>query len=40
MVVDPDTTVREGHALTGRVKRAVQRAVPDSEVLIHLEDHD
>ena len=40
MVVDPDTTVREGHALTGRVKRAVQRALPDSEVLIHLEDHD
>ena len=40
MVVDPDTTVREGHALTGRVKGAVQRALPDSEVLIHLEDHD
>ena len=40
MVVDPDTTVREGHVLTGRVKTAVQRALPDSEVLIHLEDHD
>ena len=40
MVVDPDTTVREGHVLTGRVKAAVQRALPGSEVLIHLEDHD
>jgi cation diffusion facilitator family transporter len=40
MVVDPDTTVREGHLLTGRVKTAVQRALPGSEVLIHLEDHD
>jgi cation diffusion facilitator family transporter len=39
MVVDPDTTVREGHALSGRVKSAVQRALPGSEVLIHLEDH-
>ncbi|HET6689372.1 MAG TPA: cation diffusion facilitator family transporter [Miltoncostaeaceae bacterium] len=40
MVVEPDTTVREGHALSGRVKTAVQRALPGSEVLIHLEDHD
>jgi len=40
MVVDPDTTVREGHALSGRVKAAVRRALPGSEVLIHLEDHD
>jgi cation diffusion facilitator family transporter len=40
MVVDPDTTVREGHVLTGRAKTAVQRALPGSEVLIHLEDHD
>ena len=40
MVVDPETTVREGHVLTGRVKTAVQRALPGSEVLIHLEDHD
>ncbi len=40
MVVDPDTTVRDGHVLTGRVKTAVQRALPGSEVLIHLEDHD
>jgi cation diffusion facilitator family transporter len=39
MVVDPDTTVREGHVLSGRVKSAVQRVLPDSEVLIHLEDH-
>jgi cation diffusion facilitator family transporter len=39
MVVDPDTTVREGHVLTGRVKTAVRRALPGSEVLIHLEDH-
>ena len=36
----PETTVREGHVLTGRVKTAVQRALPGSEVLIHLEDHD
>ncbi|MGE0026387.1 MAG: cation diffusion facilitator family transporter [Thermoleophilia bacterium] len=40
MVVDPDTTVREGHVLTGRVKAAVRRTLPGSEVLIHLEDHD
>jgi cation diffusion facilitator family transporter len=40
MVVDPETTVRDGHVLTGRVKTAVQRALPGSEVLIHLEDHD
>ena len=39
MVVDPDTTVREGHVLTGRVKTAVRRVLPGSEVLIHLEDH-
>lgn len=40
MVVDPETTVREGHVLTGRVKAAVRRTLPGSEVLIHLEDHD
>jgi divalent metal cation (Fe/Co/Zn/Cd) transporter len=40
MVVHPETTVREGHVLTGRVKTAVRRALPGSEVLIHLEDHD
>jgi cation diffusion facilitator family transporter len=40
MVVDPETTVREGHLLTGRVKTAVQRVLPGTEVLIHLEDHE
>jgi cation diffusion facilitator family transporter len=39
MVVEPDTTVREGHVLSGRVKSAVQHVLPGSEVLIHLEDH-
>lgn len=40
MVVAPETTVRDGHALSGRVKSAVQEALPGSEVLIHLEDHE
>ncbi|MGD9695014.1 MAG: cation diffusion facilitator family transporter [Thermoleophilia bacterium] len=39
MVVPPDTTVRNGHAMSGRVKGAVCAALPNSEVLIHLEDH-
>ena len=39
MVVPPDTTVRAGHAMSGRVKGAVREALPNSEVLIHLEDH-
>jgi cation diffusion facilitator family transporter len=39
MVVPPDTTVRRGHALSGRVKSAVKAALADTEVLIHLEDH-
>ncbi len=39
MVVPPETTVREGHQLSGRVKHAVSGAVPNAEVLIHLEDH-
>jgi len=39
MVVPPETTVREGHAMSGRVKAAVRRALPNTEVLIHLEDH-
>lgn len=40
MVVPPETTVRSGHLMSGRVKSAVQRRVPNSEVLIHLEDHE
>lgn len=40
MVVPPETTVRDGHALSGRVKSAVRTALPGSEVLIHLEDHE
>lgn len=39
MVVPPETTVRSGHALSGRVKGAVRQALPGTEVLIHLEDH-
>lgn len=38
MVVPPETTVRRGHALSGRVKSALVAALPGSEVLIHLED--
>lgn len=38
MVVPPDTTVRRGHAMSGRVKGAVRAALPDTDVLIHLED--
>ncbi len=40
MVVPPETTVRDGHVLSGRVKSAVQEVLPGSEVLIHLEDHE
>jgi cation diffusion facilitator family transporter len=39
MVVPPETTVRAGHVMTGRVKRAVGETLPNTEVLIHLEDH-
>ena len=39
MVVPPETTVRNGHVMSGRVKSAVQASVPNTEVLIHLEDH-
>jgi cation diffusion facilitator family transporter len=39
MVVPPETTVRRGHAMSGRVKGAVRAALPETEVLIHLEDH-
>jgi cation diffusion facilitator family transporter len=39
MVVPPETTVREGHAMSGRVKGTLRRALPNTEVLIHLEDH-
>lgn len=38
MVVPPDTTVRRGHAMSGRVKSAVREALPNTDVLIHLED--
>lgn len=40
MVVPPETTVHEGHRLTGRVKRSITDALPHAEVLIHLEDHE
>ncbi|MEQ8834821.1 MAG: cation diffusion facilitator family transporter [Miltoncostaeaceae bacterium] len=39
MVVPPETTVREGHRMSGRVKSALTDAVADADVLIHLEDH-
>lgn len=39
MVVPPETTVRQGHALSGAVKGALTAALPGTEVLIHLEDH-
>ena len=39
MVVPPDTTVRHGHTMSGQVKGAVRTALPNVEVLIHLEDH-
>ena len=39
MVMPPDTTVRHGHLMSGRVKSAVREALPNAEVLIHLEDH-
>jgi cation diffusion facilitator family transporter len=40
MVVPPETTVRRGHAMSGRVKGAMIAALPGTEVLIHLEDHE
>ena len=40
MVVPPETTVRRGHAMSGRVKAALVAALPGAEVLIHLEDHE
>ena len=40
MVVPPETTVRDGHARAGAVKAALVAALPNTEVLIHLEDAD
>lgn len=39
MVVPPETTVRHGHRLSGQVKGELVRALPGTEVLIHIEDH-
>lgn len=39
MVVPPQTTVREGHRMSGRVKSRLRTALPGADVLIHLEDH-
>lgn len=39
MVVPPETTVRNGHVMSGQVKGALVEALPNTEVLIHLEDH-
>jgi cation diffusion facilitator family transporter len=38
MVVPADMTVRQGHQLSGCVKRELAEALPNSEVLIHIED--
>jgi cation diffusion facilitator family transporter len=40
MVVSPETTVRQGHIMSGRVKHELAAVVPNAEVLIHLEDHE
>jgi cation diffusion facilitator family transporter len=39
MVVPPETSVRTGHVMSGRVKAALRQALPNTDVLIHLEDH-
>lgn len=39
MVVPPETTVRDGHVLSGRIKTALRLRLPNTDVLIHLEDH-
>lgn len=39
MVVPPETTVRDGHAMSGRLKAELQEVIPNADVLIHLEDH-
>ncbi len=39
MVVPPETTVRDGHAMSGRLKAELREAIPNADVLIHLEDH-
>jgi cation diffusion facilitator family transporter len=38
MVVPAEMTVRQGHQLSGRVKRELAIALPNSDVLIHIED--
>lgn len=38
MVVPPETTVRSGHQMSGEVKGALRAALPETDVLIHLED--
>jgi cation diffusion facilitator family transporter len=40
MVVPPETTVRNGHLMSGRVKGALRAALPDTDVLIHIEDRE
>lgn len=39
MVVPPETTVREGHIMSGRVKGELRAVIANADVLIHLEDH-
>ncbi len=39
MVVPPETTVRDGHAMSGRLKAELREVIPNADVLIHLEDH-
>jgi cation diffusion facilitator family transporter len=40
MVVPPETTVRNAHLMSGRVKGALRAALPDTDVLIHIEDRE
>lgn len=41
VLVDPDATVREGHAIAGRVKQAIlEQSESVIDVLIHVEPHE
>jgi cation diffusion facilitator family transporter len=38
--VEPDAAVGQGHAAADRVEAAVQRALPGSDVVVHVEPHE
>ena len=41
VMVDPEMSVREGHALSHRVRRAIQEAMPEvKDVVVHLEPYN